>query len=163
VQDAFADGQISYADLDARLHSVLTARSHDELVAAHDSLPARDEGRVVTIVAKSGRIRRRGAWRVPRVLHIESEFGPVELDLSSASIETPQVDLELRLRFGRAKITLPADAVVDLDELQAVWKQPRYEPPQFAPSPGGTLVRISGTMEFGRLKIRHQRPRRATR
>ena len=156
IKDAYADGQISYDDLDGRLHSVLTARSPDELLAAVASLPAQDEGRLVRVVAKSGRIRRRGVWRVPRVLQIDSEYGPVDLDFSRAAIETPVVDVELQLRFGRAKITLPFNAVVDLDELRTVWKQPVYQPPPRAPS-GGPLIRISGTMEYGRLRIRHKR------
>jgi hypothetical protein len=66
------------------------------------------------------------------------------------------VDIELQLRFGRAKITLPDDAIVDLDDLRTVWKLPIYEPPQRANS-SGPRIRISGTMEFGRLRIRHKR------
>ena len=65
------------------------------------------------------------------------------------------VDIELQLRFGRAKITLLDDAVVDLDDLRTVWKLPIYEPPQRANS-SGPRIRISGTMEFGRLTIRHK-------
>lgn len=155
IKDAYVDGQISYEDLDDRLHSVLTARSRDEVLAALDFLPTQDEGRLVRVVATSGRIRRRGVWRVPRVLQIDSEFGKVDLDLSRAVFETPVVDVELLLRFGRARITLPFDAVVDLDELRTVWKQPVFsKPPPLTPSEG-PLIRISGTMEYGRLRIRY--------
>jgi hypothetical protein len=80
----------------------------------------------------------------------------VDLDLSRAIIESPVVDIQLELRFGGAKITVPAEAVVDIDDLQATWKQPVYETPQRV-EPGGPRIRISGTMEYGRLKIRHKR------
>ena len=93
---------------------------------------------------------------VPSVLRIESDYGRVSLDFSRATFETPVVDVELQLRFGRAKIIVPADAVIDLDGLQAKWKRPRYEIPGHAPS-AGPLIRISGSMEFGRLTVRHSR------
>src|SRR4249919_299397 len=88
------------------------------------SLPDTDMGRILTLAGKSGRFRRRGAWRMPRVLKIDSEYGKVDLDLSRAIIENPVVDIELQLRFDRAKITVPGDAVVDLDDLPTVWKEP---------------------------------------
>ena len=65
------------------------------------------------------------------------------------------VDIELQLRFGKAKITLPDDAVVDIDDLSTVWKQPIYKTPQRFDA-GGRRIRISGTMEYGRLKVRHK-------
>ena len=156
VQDAFAQGQISYQDLDDRLHAVLTARAQNELLAAIEALPIPDEGRVVRIVATDGKIRRSGAWHVPNVLYIESDFGSVGLDFSRAVFETPVVDVELRLRFGGAKITVPEDAVIDLDALRTEWKQPRYSQPRLAPI-GGPVIRISGYMQHGRLRLQHRR------
>jgi hypothetical protein len=160
LQEAFVDGHISHQELDDRLQAVFTAGSHGDLGPAlaglPDKLPNKDAGPPLRLAAKGGRIRRRGAWRVPRVLKVESEYGGVDLDLSRAIIEDPVVDIELQLRFGRAKITLPDDAIVDLDDLRTVWKLPIYEPPPRANS-GGPRIRISGTMEFGRLKIRHKR------
>ena len=67
----------------------------------------------------------------------------------------PVVDIELQLRFGRAKITVPGNAVVDLDDLRTVWKQPVYQVPQHLDA-DGPRIRIYGTMEYGRLRIRHK-------
>jgi hypothetical protein len=50
---------------------------------------------------------------------------------------------------------LPADAVVDIEDLSTVWKRPIYKTPQRFDA-GGPRIRISGTMEYGRLKIRHK-------
>jgi Domain of unknown function (DUF1707) len=155
LQQAFIDGLLSREELDDRLQVVLTAKAHGELGPALATLPEMSAGRVLRLAAKSGPIRRRGVWRVPRVLKVESEYGRVNLDLSRAIIEDPVVDIELLLRFGRAKITLPDDAVVDLDDLRTVWKPPVYETPRT--DLGGPKIRISGTMEYGRLKIRHKR------
>jgi hypothetical protein len=142
--------------MDERLHQVLTATTRDEMVAALTSLPEEQAGTTSTIAVVSGRIRRRGAWRVPRTLKVESAMGRVYLDLSQAIIEHPVIDIELHLGTGRARITVPRDAIVDLDGVQAGWKDSVYKSRQ-PTGPGGPRIRISGAMGFGRLKVRHAR------
>ncbi|GAA2313490.1 hypothetical protein Scani_79580 [Streptomyces caniferus] len=156
LQEAYTKGHISHEEMDERLHQVLTAKAHGELVSALASLPEESAGTTSTVAAHSGRIQRRGAWRVPRVLKVESAFGRVHLDLSRAIIEHPVVDIELQLGSGKAKITVPRDAIVDLEGLRTGWKDSHYKPRQ--PSgPGGPKIRISGAMGYGRLKVRHAR------
>jgi hypothetical protein len=140
--------------LDGRLQQALTASSRGELVAALTALPEERPAGTATIAAAGGRIKRRGAWRVPRVLKVGSAFGKVRLDLSRAIIEHPVVDIELELGTGGARITVPRDAVVDVEGLHTGWKDLRYKarPPSRL---GGPKIRISGSMGFGRLKIRH--------
>ncbi|MFD9006690.1 DUF1707 domain-containing protein [Streptomyces sp. NPDC059582] len=156
LQEAYAEGHISHEELDERLHRSLTARTHGELVSALASLPEQKAATTSTIAAASGRIQRRGVWRVPRILKVESAFGSVHLDLSRAVIEHPVVDIELQLGTGKAKITVPRDAVVDTEDLHTGWKALLYKT-RSHPRPGGPRIRISGTMGFGRLKIRHAR------
>ncbi|KUJ65004.1 hypothetical protein ACZ90_52620 [Streptomyces albus subsp. albus] len=156
LQDAYAEGHISHEDLDVRLHRVLTGTTHGELVSALSSLPAENAGTTSTIAAAGGRIRRRGEWRVPRSLKVESAFGNVYLDLSRAVIEHSAVDIELQLGTGRAKITVPRDAIVDIEDLRTGWKDSRYKSRGHSRS-GGPRIRISGSMGFGRLTIRHAR------
>ncbi|MFE9610737.1 DUF1707 domain-containing protein [Streptomyces sp. NPDC006012] len=156
VQEAYADGHLSHEEMDERLHRTLAATTHGDLVSALDSLPEQRAERTSTIAAHSGRIHRRGAWQVPRTLKVESAYGNVRLDLSRAVFEHPVVDLELQLGTGRARITVPRDAVVEVEDLHTGWKDLRYKPRQPA-RPGGPRIRISGTMGFGRLKIRHAR------
>jgi hypothetical protein len=156
LQEAFVDGHLSHQELDDRLQAVFTAGRRGDLGPALAGLPDRNAGPPLRLAAKGGRIRRRGAWRVPRVVKVESEYGGVSLDLSRAIIEYPVVDIELQLRFGAAKITLPADAVVDLNDLRTDWRLPTYTPPPSA-DPGGPRIRISGNIKYGRLKVRHKR------
>jgi ribosome-binding ATPase YchF (GTP1/OBG family) len=156
VQDAYTEGHISHEEMDERLHQVLTAKTHGELVSALAPLPEENAGTTSTIAALSGRIQRRGAWRVPRILKVESAFGRVHLDLSRAVIEHPVVDIEVQLGTGRGKITVPRDAIVDVEGLRSVWKAPLYKTRRRS-GPGGPRIRISGTMGYGRLKIRHAR------
>ncbi|MFC5801867.1 DUF1707 SHOCT-like domain-containing protein [Streptomyces formicae] len=156
LQEAYAEGHISHEEMDERLHRALTARTHGELVSSLASLPKERAGTTSTIAAAGGRIRRRGAWRVPRTLKVESAFGRVHLDLSRAVIEHPVVDIELQLGTGRAKITVPRDAIVDVGDLHTGWKDTLYKARRRSRSVGPT-IRISGIMGFGRLKIRHAR------
>ncbi|GAA2581150.1 hypothetical protein GCM10010424_28430 [Streptomyces lienomycini] len=97
LQEAYAEGLIPHEVLDEHLHQVLRAKTRSELASALVSLPEEQPGSTATIAAAGGRIKRRGAWRVPRVLKVESAYGRVRLDLSRAVIEHPIVDIELQL------------------------------------------------------------------
>ena len=156
VQTAYTEGAISHEDMDSRLDQVLTAKTHNEIELAVASLPAEKPDTTATINAASGRLVRRGVWRVPRNLKVVSAFGRVKLDLSQAIIEYPQVDIELQVAHGRAKIILPRNAIVDFDSLHTEWKDTRYKPSP-TPGSGGPTIKLTGVMGFGRLKIRHAR------
>jgi hypothetical protein len=156
LQEAYAGGHISHEEMDERLHKALSAKTRGDLVPALVSLPAEKAATTSRITAAGGRIRRRGAWRVPRFLTVESAFGRVHLNLSRAVIEHPVVDIKLKLGTGKARITVPRDAIVDVEDLRSGWKDSHYEPPRNS-RPGGPTIRISGAMGFGRLKIRHAR------
>lgn len=156
LQEAYASGELSHEELEDHLQQALTATTSNELAPILASLPAIEEDRTVRIAAKAGRIQRRGTWRAPKRFEIESEFGKVDLDLSSAIIEHPAIQLDLRLRFGKARITVPRNAVVELDDLRCEWKQPVDRPPVDRPT-DGVRIKISGEMEFGRLTVRYAR------
>ncbi|MBZ6084864.1 DUF1707 SHOCT-like domain-containing protein [Streptomyces olivaceus] len=154
LREAYAEGLIAHEVLDERLHQVLSATTRGALASALVSLPQEPPARTATIGAAGGRIKRRGAWRVPRVLKVESAYGRVRLDLSRAIIEHPVVDIELQLGTGGARITVPRDAVVDVEDLNTGWKDLRYRVPRRS-RPGGPVIRLHGAMGYGRLRIRH--------
>ncbi|MFF1700206.1 DUF1707 domain-containing protein [Streptomyces sp. NPDC058257] len=156
LQEAYAEGHIADEEMDERLHRALTAEAHSELESALASLPAQDMGTTSTISVGAGRIRRHGAWRVSRHLKVESAFGRVNLDLSRAVLEHPVIDIELQLGTGRARITVPRDASVDVEGLNTGWKDLDYKPGRHSRR-GGPTIRISGAMGYGKLKIRHAR------
>ncbi|MEU9602893.1 DUF1707 domain-containing protein [Streptomyces sp. NPDC048057] len=159
LKKAYAEGFVSHEEMDVRLHQALTAENHGDLASALASLPVEESApaSTSTIAAAGGRIKRRGVWRVPRTLKVESAYGRVHLDLSKAVFEHPVVDIELALGTGRAKITVPRDATVDLDGLRTGWKDSRYVPRSSRDGRDGPTIRITGAMGFGRLKVRHAR------
>ncbi|EXU66152.1 hypothetical protein Z951_21365 [Streptomyces sp. PRh5] len=156
LQDAYAEGHIPNEEMDARLQAALTATTHGELTSALESLPARDAGPTVIVNTAGGLIQRRGRWQVPRHFKVTSNVGKVYLDLSRAVIEYPVVDIELHLPYGWARLIVPPDATVDFEDLHADWKQPVYKNPGYHES-NGPRIRISGTMGYGRLRIKHRR------
>ncbi|MFE1175474.1 DUF1707 domain-containing protein [Streptomyces sp. NPDC058773] len=156
LQAAYAEGHISHEKLDEALDQVLSAKTPSELASALAPLPQERAATTSTIAAAGGRIQRRGVWRVPRALKVASAFGRVHLDLSRAVIEHPVVDIELQLGTGKAKITVPRDAIVDIEDLHTGWKVPLHKTRPRS-GPDGPRIRILGTMSFGRLKIRHAR------
>ncbi|WP_404868961.1 DUF1707 domain-containing protein [Kitasatospora griseola] len=160
LQQAYAEERITHEEMEQRLQQALTATTRAELDLVTADLPAdpRGDADTATLAAGGGRIVRRGAWRVPRTLKVASAFGKIRLDLSHAVIEHPVVDIELGLGFGRATITVPHNATVDVDGVQGGWKAVRYRPPRHA-TPGGLHIRITGTSGFGRVRIRHARRR----
>lgn len=154
LHEAYGGGRLSDEELDERLHDVLTATTRGELVSALASLPEEHAGDASTIAVVSGRIRRRGAWRVPRTLTVASALGSVHLDLSRAVIDHPVVDIEVQLGTGSARITVPRDAIVDIEGLHTGWKQALHKARRRS-RPGGPRIRISGFMGLGRLTVRH--------
>jgi hypothetical protein len=155
IKTAYADEVISYDEMEQRLDAVLTAATGGEVLAVIADLPAAVEDGALEIEAINGRIKRLGTWRVPRRIRISSEYGKVKLDLSQAQFESDKVEIDLQLTYGRARIIVPRSAVVDLDGLVTDWKQPSYRRPRHGPV-SRPLIRITGHMEYGRLKVRHR-------
>ncbi|WP_341865397.1 DUF1707 SHOCT-like domain-containing protein [Kitasatospora cheerisanensis] len=144
LQQAYAEERISREEMEQRLQQALTAATRAELDLVTADLPAgrpAEDDSAATIATAGGRIVRRGPWRVPRKLTVASAFGKVRLDLSHAIIDHPVVDIELGLGFGRATITVPHNATVDVDGVQGGWQDVRYRPPRY-PAPA---ARSSGS------------------
>ncbi|WP_427892533.1 DUF1707 SHOCT-like domain-containing protein [Kribbella sp. GL6] len=156
VQAAYTGGYLTHGEMEQQLDEVLSARTRFDLELAVAALPALPAGSTSTINAASGRIVRRGGWRLPRYLKVVSMYGRVRLDLSQAQFEDGAVDIDLNVMHGGVKITLPRNAVVDFDSVHTEWKDTRYKPAR-NPAADGPRVRLTGVLGFGRLKIRHAR------
>jgi hypothetical protein len=156
VQAAYTGGYLTHDEMERHLHQVLAARTRQDIELVVAQLPAQDPGRTATIGASAGRIVRKGAWRVPRTLKVESMHGRVRLDLSQATFEAPEVDIVLNVMHGGVKLKLPRNARVEYDGVTTAWKDTRYRPAKNSTG-AGPRIRITGVMGFGRLKITHAR------
>ncbi|MCF6470409.1 DUF1707 domain-containing protein [Nonomuraea sp. MG754425] len=153
VQQAYAAGRLSAAELDVRLGQALTAVSSPELDQVVADLPGEEEVRLASL---GGQLKRTGDWQVPRRLRVDSEYGRVRLDLSRAHVPYPVIDIELHLAYGGATIILPAGASVNTDGVRVQWGQVVCKAAG-RPGPGGLHVRVTGDLPYGRLVIRTAR------
>ncbi|WP_436760191.1 DUF1707 SHOCT-like domain-containing protein [Streptosporangium sp. V21-05] len=161
LQQAFADGRLGPGEMEERLERALTAKSHGELlplVADLPDAPGRPDtpDDVLRLTTTGGRIKRSGDWQVPRLLYVESEYGGARLDLSEAVVRHPEIDIELRLPYGSATIILPPGATANVDGVRTGWGSVNCSVPGRA-RPGGLHVRITGELEYGRLRVRASR------
>ncbi|MEW1845641.1 DUF1707 domain-containing protein [Nonomuraea angiospora] len=152
LQQAFADGRLGPAEMEERLERALTATSHGDLVAVTADLPELPD-ETVELSSAGGRIRRAGDWQVPRRLRIDSEYGQVRLDLSRAVIAHAEIEIGLRLGYGSATIVLPRGASANADGVRTEWGRVTCEAPG-RPRPGAPHVLVTGTIPYGRLRIR---------
>lgn len=155
LQHAFATGVLTTEELEERIGHALTARSHGELAPAVADLPADPLGGVIHLKS-GGRVKRVGAWRVPRVLRIESAYGGVHLDLSKAVIDYPVIEIDLQLPYGSATIIVPSGATVDADGVAMEWGSAALKVPA-RKGPESLRIRVTGRLTYGRLKIRYAR------
>ncbi|MFD9943318.1 DUF1707 domain-containing protein [Nonomuraea sp. NPDC059023] len=151
LQHAYAEGHLDSAEMEVRLEQALTARSPSTLATALAELP--DER--VELISTGGRIRRSGAWRVPRSLRIIGEYGGANLDLSAADIRHAAIEIDIQLAYGSVLLTLPKRASVDYDRVRLTWGSATHRPPR-NPGPSTLHVQVSGELGYGRLKIRHR-------
>ena len=156
VQTAYADQIISLPEMKERVETALTAASAETLLAAVAGLPEPSAPRTLDIVAQSGKIRRQGAWSVPRFIHIDTSYGKVTLDFTEAIFEENKVDLEIQTRFARVTLIVPANAIINTDELYSGWKQPKIDEKKPDAAPGGPVINVSGFMEYKRLRIKRK-------
>jgi hypothetical protein len=114
--------------------------------------------RVPRAVAIFGNVERRGPMTLAPQSRILSVFGNVEMDLRDAVLPDGGAELEVRVVFGNAEITVPPDWSVSCEGMgifgsfASVHRVPSGE--------SGTvpLLRITGTATFGNFEV-HTMPR----
>lgn len=126
LSTAHRDGRISLDELDRRLAQVYAATVAGDLRPVFDDVPTAEErralaGEVVELDVGDG-LTRSGRWSVPRRMRIQPHVhagGAVVLDLRSAEIARPVVDIELRLGMrGTARLVAPRGGSADLTRLR---------------------------------------------
>ncbi|ASO22686.1 hypothetical protein FHR81_005248 [Actinoalloteichus hoggarensis] len=180
LQQAFAEGRLDVGELDERLARAYAAKTIDELTplvadlpptagspaVAGQALPARPQPASlapnvtgpaeVRLQASAMGLERTGSWLVPARLIVESKYGSVKLDLTAATIPTPEVELVLDVKYGGVEVILPAEATADLDGFHSRWGWQSLKVPSVRT--GRTLhVAITGANKYGPVTVRYSR------
>jgi len=161
LNQAFAEGRITVAELEERVAAVYAALYAGELRPALADLPGDDvvelpDAEPLVLRAGASGIKRTGEWSVPARMRVKSLMGSVVLDFCETAIAHPVVEIELVLGTGSAKLLVPDDATANVDALVAtmgsvrstVASQPRAGAPHFV---------VRGHARLGSVTVRRRR------
>ncbi|WP_280718657.1 DUF1707 domain-containing protein [Kitasatospora sp. MAP5-34] len=134
LRDAYAEGRLTMEEHSERIEAAYQARTLGELApltrdlpthrpismekapqagsrpAAGPLTPARSES--PSMVAIFGGASRKGRWRVGSHLKAVAIFGGVEIDLTDAVFESPEVVIEVTAVFGGVEIKVPENVTL---------------------------------------------------
>ena len=124
LNQAFAEGRITVAELEERVAAVYAALYAAELRPPLADLPGDDvvalhAAEPLVLRAGASGIKRTGEWSVPARMRVKSLMGSVVLDFCETAIAHPVVEIELVLGTGSAKLLVPDDATANVDALVA--------------------------------------------
>ncbi|WP_327684050.1 DUF1707 SHOCT-like domain-containing protein [Kitasatospora sp. NBC_00458] len=108
-------------------------------------LPARSEA--PTMLAVFGGASRKGRWRVGSSLRAVAIFGGVEIDLTDAVFESPEVVIDVVAIFGGVEIKVPENVSLHGSGVGIFGGFDVKE--QTAADPYAPVVRVKGTAVFG--------------
>jgi hypothetical protein len=169
---AAGDGRLTADELDARLEAALTARTYSELAILTTDLPAaplpaglaQSAGVVhpgakelVKIDCGSGSAKRDGQWLVPRRMEINVASGSVKLDLTRASISSPELRLDIDVHSGSLVLVTRPGIVVDTDDVAVRSGSVGVKAHRRPGVPVVLRVQVSGQVSSGSFKARPPR------
>ncbi|MFJ1752135.1 DUF1707 domain-containing protein [Kitasatospora sp. NPDC088134] len=181
LRDAYAEGRLTADEHAERVEAAYSARTFGELepltrdlpghpgsirhdlgkpplaapaAAAGPALPpARVEA--PTMVAVFGAAVRKGRWRVGSHLKAVAVFGGVEIDLTDAVFESPEVVIEVVAVFGGVEVRVPENVSLHGGGTGIFGGFEVRE--QTSADPNAPVVRIKGAAVFGGVEARLRR------
>lgn len=161
LNEAVGEGRLDLEEFQERVDAVLRARTFGEVEPHLADLPvalgmalAPEYGEVR---ASMSGIRRTGQWVVPRKLAVRNRAGSVKLDLTTAVVSHPMIEIALEVYAGSTTVVLPRGASVDIDQVQLVASSAKVRVPTIPVPGGGPHVVLTGKQRAGGLRVRHQR------
>ncbi|MGA5819032.1 DUF1707 SHOCT-like domain-containing protein [Kitasatospora sp. NPDC094028] len=184
LRDAYAEGRLDAEEHAERIEAAYRAKTFGELVPltrdlpAHRPLsfekppqaapaaprsgprlpPARHEA--PSMVAIFGGASRKGRWRVGSHLRAVAAFGGVEIDLTDAVFESPEVEIEVTALFGGVDIRVPENVSLHGGGVGIFGGFDVKE--QTAADPYAPVVRVKGVAVFGGCEAKPRRGKKIT-
>jgi hypothetical protein len=160
LRQALVEGRLSLEEFTERVGYAQEARTHAELADAVRDLPARppalaaepERHRVLW-----SRLARSGAWRVPASSTYRVLFGTVDLDLCQATLEAPQVELEIYNLFSTVTVLVPEGVLVTVTG-GGPWATRLVEHPDVPAMRGAPEIRIRLSGPGGTTRVRYREP-----
>ena len=164
---AAGDGRLTADELDARLELALSARTHGELAALTDDLPAVpgagsavDLKKVLRIERAGTHVRRDGSWVVPEHIELRVTAGNVRLDFSQAVIALPSLRIDALVRGGNLTLITRPGIIVNTDDVAISGGRVIEREPPDPSAPVLLSVNVSGKLVAGNVRVRPPKSRR---
>jgi len=164
---AAGDGRLTADELDARLELALSARTHGELAALTDDLPAVpgagsavDLKKVLRIERAGTHVRRDGNWVVPEHIELRVTAGNVRLDFSQAVIALPSLRIDALVRGGNLTLITRPGIIVNTDDVAISGGRVIEREPPDPSAPVLLSVNVSGKLVAGNVRVRPPKRRR---
>lgn len=97
---------------------------------------------------------RRGNWRVPPYLRVESGMGTIELNFLEVAQVPQEISVEVSGDMGTLVIVVPEGWGADVNGVSKSWGSVTSRVSEL-PQPGRPRIRLSGKMGMGSLTVRH--------
>jgi hypothetical protein len=167
LRDAYAEGRLTVDEHAERIEAAYSAKTFGELTPLTRDLPAHPQDSAPlprptaqpparnespSMVAIFGGSSRKGRWRVGSYLKAVTVFGGVEIDLTDAVFESPEVIIECVSVFGGVDIKVPENVSLQGSGIGIFGGFDVRE--QTSPDPYAPVVRVKGSAVFGGVSAR---------
>lgn len=170
LRDAAGEGRLTVEDLTMRLEHAYGARTRGELsrltedlpaspVASAYGLPAPAQRRSRWVVAVMSGARRTGRWRPGRNCTAVAVMGGCYLDLRSAEITEPVVNINAVSLMGGIQIIVPEGVEVNLGGL-AIMGGKEAKVADVPVRPGSPTINVRALTLMGGVSVRSKRRKR---
>ncbi|CAA0078900.1 putative protein [Mycolicibacterium vanbaalenii] len=158
LEQAVGQGMLSLDEYTERVDVVLAARTRRELDTVIADLPhvRRQAAPAPPGVLRSwmSSITRKGQWTVPPRLQLVTRMCSTTLDFTSATLQSPVVQIEIDDYFSSSELILPDGATADLNGVDNVGSSTSVKVGTSPPSNRLHVV-VTGRVRFGSLTARH--------
>ncbi|MFE6050210.1 DUF1707 domain-containing protein [Kitasatospora sp. NPDC056446] len=179
LRDAYAEGRLDADEHAERIEAAYAAKTFGDLAPLTRDLPARPlsfdkqplgaasatprppaRQESPAVVAVFGGASRKGRWRVGSHLKAFAAFGGVEIDLSDAVFESPEVEIVVVAMFGGVEVRVPENVSLQGGGVGLFGGFDVRE--QTAADPYAPVVRVKGLAMFGGCTAKPRRGKKIT-
>ncbi|GAB3218386.1 DUF1707 domain-containing protein [Mycolicibacterium hippocampi] len=158
LEQAVGQGMLSLDEYTERVDVVLAARTRRELDTVIADLPhvRRQPPPAPPEVLRSwmSSITRKGQWTVPPRLQLVTRMCSTTLDFTSATLQSPVVQIEIDDYLSSSELILPDGATADLNGVANVGSSTSVKVGTSPPSSRLHVV-VTGRVRLGSLTARH--------
>ncbi|WP_133884128.1 DUF1707 domain-containing protein [Glycomyces sp. NRRL B-16210] len=167
LHNAAEEGRLDLDEFAERSRRVYGAKTYADVERLLADLPEEDRALPVPVRAKTGasvpdlvldpehsRIKREGAWTVPRRITVKPKFSPITLDCRHAEFSAGDIEIDLTLHHSRFTLILPRNASAVDDGVRLKGGRVDNRCQQAA---GGPRFHLTGETLWSRITVRHER------